>query len=119
MLEGPLNAEGVCDAEATIGLGNEVSFNTWRSTCSTSAGGGLSLPFSHISRLGWARRRKLWLRTDSDPTANWSPFHLSHSSQRSQQHQPAMMRIPFSSARLKNSLLSILPSSRIVFRFIS
>src|SRR5262245_14519973 len=119
MPEGPLNMAGVCEAEEAMGFGHDVSFKTWRSGYFTSGGGGLSLPFSHISRLGWARSRKLWLRTEADPTANWSPFHSSHFSQRSQQHQPAMMRIPFFSASLKNSSLSILPSSRIVFRFIS
>src|SRR5262245_52564595 len=119
MPEGPLNCARVPDAEETIGFGHDVSFKTCRYACSTSAGGGLSLAFSHISKLGCERRRKLWLLSDSRATANWSPFHLSHSSQRSQQHQPAMTRIPISSARLKNSSPSILPSSIIMFRFMS
>src|ERR1700680_1081114 len=44
-------------ADETTGLGQNKSFSTSRYICSTSGGGALSLPFSHITRLGWLRRR--------------------------------------------------------------
>src|SRR5215469_5327744 len=39
-------------ADDTTGLGHSNSFSTFKYACSTSGGGGLSLPFNHITRLG-------------------------------------------------------------------
>ena len=50
---------GVADAEDRVGFGQWVCASTSRYICSTSAGGGLSLPFSQTSKLAWWRIRSI------------------------------------------------------------
>ena len=53
----PVTVAGFAVAEDTIGFGQSRSFSIFKYISSTSGGGGLSLPFSHITKLGWLRKR--------------------------------------------------------------
>src|SRR5215470_3194218 len=53
----PVTAAGFAVAEDTTGFGHSRSFSILRYISSTSGGGGLSLPFNHITRLAWLRSR--------------------------------------------------------------
>src|SRR5436190_18297383 len=55
----PENCAGLALAEEIVGLGQSSSRSMFRYICSTSAGGGLSLPLSHVKTLGCARRRRI------------------------------------------------------------
>ena len=48
----PVTEVGLAVAEETTGFGQRACFSTLRYISSTSGGGGLSLPFIHITRLG-------------------------------------------------------------------
>src|SRR5271155_663528 len=65
----PEEPAGLAVAEETIGFGHSACFSTSRYICSTSGGGGLSLPFSHMIKLGWLRRR--YICDTSDSFAIW------------------------------------------------
>src|SRR4051794_1617767 len=53
----PVTVVGFAVADEITGFGHSSSFSTFKYVCSTSGGGGLSLPFSHTSRLGCSRNR--------------------------------------------------------------
>src|SRR5581483_4341407 len=53
----PVIGVGLAVADDTTGFGHKRFFSTVKYICSTSGGGGLSLPFSHITKLGWLRIR--------------------------------------------------------------
>ena len=103
-------------AEEITGFGHHRSDSIFKYISSTSGGGGLSLPFSHASRLGWALSRCIWSCNDADAISKSSSFQLPQCSQKSQQHHPAITRMPCWSAISKKSSVSSLPSSRTVFR---
>ena len=55
----PENCAGLALAEEIVGLGHASCCSMARYICSTSAGGGLSLPFSQTSALGCPRSRRI------------------------------------------------------------
>src|SRR5713226_8557005 len=77
-------------AEETTGFGHSRSPSIFRYISSTSGGGGLSLPFSHITMLGWLLRRYIWSRKEAFAISKSSSFQLPQCSQKSQQHHPAI-----------------------------
>src|SRR3954463_2635032 len=90
----PENAAGFALADEIVGFGHASCCSTFRYICSTSAGGGLSLPFSQTRALGCPRRRRIWSRNDASATACCSGPHVFHSSHALQQTHPVMTRMP-------------------------
>src|SRR5215471_4705471 len=77
----PVMAAGFAVADETIGFGHIRSFATCRYVPSTSGGGGLSLPLSHITMLGWLRNRYIWSRSDAFAMSKSSGAHFDQCSQ--------------------------------------
>ncbi len=117
--ESPVTVVGVAVADDTYGTAHFAAFSVSRYIRSTSGGGGLSLPLSHVNTDGCRRILSACDHRQWFAMSRSAGVHLSHISQWSQQHQPAITRIPISSHRSRNSSDSILPSSRTVFRFMS
>jgi hypothetical protein len=53
----PVTVVVLAVADDTTGFGHRRSASIFKYISSTSGGGGLSLPFSHVSMLGWPRSR--------------------------------------------------------------
>src|SRR5512143_2199729 len=98
------------DADETVGLGQSESFRIRRYVSSTLGGGGKSLPFSQVKTEGWRSSLRIWSRRDSAAACSSSASHFPHSSHWSQQHQPAITRMPRRSQRSRKWSSSSLPS---------
>src|ERR1022692_81002 len=77
----PLTSVGFSVADDSNGFGQSSSFTISMYFFSTSATGGLSLPFIQLKTDGWPRSRRIWSRNDAAAMEWSSSFQLAHFSQ--------------------------------------
>src|ERR1035437_455381 len=103
-------------ADEIEGFGQSNSCRIPKYIFSILGGGAKSLPYNQAMTEGWRSRRRIWSRSESPAIVSFSLSQAGQFSHWSQQHQPAITRMPIWSARSKKCSFSSLPSRRTALR---